>query len=263
MFLHMICDYGIGDPAFAEVVQRLKIQNPDVEVYPISVPPFSTIATGFWIAQLALNDPFSQMGIFSNTAPRKDTPEKRENNEGEKLMYAVLDNGIPIISVNAGYCFSFVRKHIKKFYEVNIENKGSQFRSRDYYPKAVVGIMMNKKEYIGKEVATEIIPHVPKNSICFVDGYGNLKTSTKVSDLPKDFKPGDRLKIKILRDVRMAVFTDGTFSVREGELSFAPGSSGLQNDRYMEVLLRGDSAYHYFGKPQVGTEFSFEKKRFF
>lgn len=259
----MICDYGVGDPAFAEVVQRLKIHCSQVEVYPISVPPFSTIATGFWIAQLALNDPFSQMGIFSNTAPRKDTPEKRDNNEGEKLMYAVLDNNIPVIAVNAGFCFSFIRKHIKKFYEVNIENKGSQFRSRDYYPKAVMGIMLGKKEYIGKELSTAIIPAAPKNRIAFIDGYGNLKTTTRVSDLPGDLKPGDKIKIRILRDIRVAIFSDGTFSVREGELSFAPGSSGLLDDRYMEVLLRGDSAYRFFGQPQPGTEFSFDKKRFF
>lgn len=262
-FLHLICDYGIGDPAFVEVIQRLKGLDPEIEISPLSVPAFSTLATGFWIAQLALNQPFKGMAIYSNTAPRKDTPEKRESNEGERLMYALLDTAVPVIAVNAGFCFSFVRHRIKKFRLVNVVNKGSQFRSRDFFPEAVVGLLKGQKGYMGESVSSDSIPPVPKNRICFIDGYGNLKTTCRQSDLPKDLQPGDKLKVKINRDVRMAIYSDGTFAVREGELSFAPGSSGTPEDRFMEILLRGDSAYRLFEKPQVGAEFHFTKKTSF
>jgi hypothetical protein len=51
---------------------------------------------------------------------------------------------------------------------------------------------------------------------------------------------------------RTAWFSDGTFSVREGELAFAPGSSGGK-DRFMELFLRGLSAWKELGKP-MGDE---------
>lgn len=55
MFINLIADYGSGDPAFAEVAQRLLMVLPQAQLNLISVPPFSTLATGFWIAQLGLN----------------------------------------------------------------------------------------------------------------------------------------------------------------------------------------------------------------
>jgi hypothetical protein len=53
---------------------------------------------------------------------------------------------------------------------------------------------------------------------------------------------------------RTAFFTDGTFSVREGELAFAPGSSG-GDDPCMEIFMRGLSAWIEFGKPEIESEF--------
>ena len=55
MLIHIIADYGIGDLAFAEVVQRIKLHLPDVEPVLTPVPAFSTIAAGFCIAQLGLH----------------------------------------------------------------------------------------------------------------------------------------------------------------------------------------------------------------
>ncbi len=46
-FIQLVADYGVGDPAFSEVIQRLKSHLPIVEVNPTSVPAFSTLATGF------------------------------------------------------------------------------------------------------------------------------------------------------------------------------------------------------------------------
>ena len=52
MLVHIVADYGPGDLAFAEVVQRIKLHLPDAEPVLTSVPPFSTLAAGFCIAQL-------------------------------------------------------------------------------------------------------------------------------------------------------------------------------------------------------------------
>ncbi len=39
MLVHIIADYGTGDLAFAEVVQRIKLHLPDAEPIPVPVPP--------------------------------------------------------------------------------------------------------------------------------------------------------------------------------------------------------------------------------
>ena len=47
MLVHIVADYGQGDLAFAEVVQRLKLYLPDAEPVLTPVPPFCTLAAGF------------------------------------------------------------------------------------------------------------------------------------------------------------------------------------------------------------------------
>jgi len=42
MLVHIIADYGVGDLAFAEVVQRIKFYLPDAEPVLTPVPPFHT-----------------------------------------------------------------------------------------------------------------------------------------------------------------------------------------------------------------------------
>ncbi|MCA1715665.1 MAG: hypothetical protein LC781_02000 [Actinobacteria bacterium] len=44
MLVHIVADYGQGDLAFAEVVQRIKLHLPDAEPVSTPVPSFSTLA---------------------------------------------------------------------------------------------------------------------------------------------------------------------------------------------------------------------------
>ncbi len=251
-FIHLIADYGTGDGAFGEVIQKMYSLSTDITVYPTSVPSFSTIATGFWTAQYALVNPLKDMMIYTNTAPRKDKKESRDRNEGEKLIYALLKNGVTVVGVNAGHCFSFIKEHIKSIHVVNVANKGSQFRSRDFYPEAVIGISKGNKEYIGEAIDVSTIPDIPKQRIAWIDGYGNIKTTTRLNDV--SLTSGQPVLVTLNNIKRTAYFTDGTFSVHEGQLAFAPGSSGGEN-KCMELFLRGLSAWKEFGKPEVEQEF--------
>lgn len=255
MFIHLIADYGTGDGAFGEVIQKLTFLSPEARIYPTSVPSFSTIATGFWTSQYAMVNPVPNMVIYTNTAPRKDKKESRDRNEGEKLMYAKLKNGIQIVGVNAGYCFSFVKSQIEAFHVVNVANKGSQFRSRDFYPEAVVGIAKGDAQFIGEVADPSIIPDVPTNRIAWIDGYGNMKTTVRSSSVT--LTAGQPVLITLNGIKRTAYFTDGTFSVHEGQLAFAPGSSGA-DDKCMELFLRGLSAWIEFDRPDVEAEFTIE-----
>lgn len=255
-FIQLIADYGIGDPSFGEVIQKLAFLDPTARVVRTSVPPFSTLSTGFWTAQYALVNPVPRMMIYTNTAPRKDNKESRDKNEGEHLVYAELKNGVKVVGVNAGFCFSFVKQHVRGLYRVNVANKGSQFRSRDFYPEAVIGIAKGEKKFVGEKMNLSSVPDVPPRRVAWIDGYGNMKTTMRASET-KSFTSGQPLLVMIGNMKRTAWFSDGSFSVREGELAFAPGSSGGE-DRFMELFLRGLSAWKELGKPEIESEFTIE-----
>ena len=248
--LILISDYGNGDPAFSEVLIRLRNLLPDVFIHAQSTRPLSTVNTGFWIAQIALSG-IKNTYIFSNTAPRKHQKNAVVNNSGERLMYAKLKNGFEIVGVNAGYNLSFIKPYIVKFCHVIAPNEGSQFRSRDKYPAPVAKMIKGDKSFIGKAESTDIIPDAPTNIIASIDGYGNIKTSIRASET--DFKPGQMLTLEINMKKHVATYTDGTFNIHEGELAFAPGSSGHEN-RFMEIFLRGGSAGNLFDNPIVESE---------
>jgi hypothetical protein len=54
--VHLVADYGPGDLAFSEVVQRLALALGGAVVQATPVAAFDTLAAGFCVAQLALTD---------------------------------------------------------------------------------------------------------------------------------------------------------------------------------------------------------------
>src|SRR3712207_4222353 len=107
MLVHVFANYGpAGDLAFAEVVQRIKTHLPDAEPVLLPVPPFATLAAGFCVAQLGLNDAPAGTLVYHNVAPRRDDADAREENEGERLAFARLPTGVRVIGVSAGFAFS-------------------------------------------------------------------------------------------------------------------------------------------------------------
>lgn len=253
MFISLIADYGTGDPAFTEVSQRLLRQLPQAQIQLLSVPPFSTLATGFWIAQLGLNPGPVDRLIYHNCAPRQDDPEARRDNEGEGLTYALLDHGVKVVGVNAGYTLSFIKPHAKVLHSLNVSRGGSQFRSRDVFPSAAAAIAQADFSVLGEALNVEQIPDVPGDRVAWIDGYGNLKTTIPAHTV--NLQPETKVVIRIGDVVSDAIYSDGSFKVPEGTLAFAPGSSGWQttdgNLRWMELFLRGGNAWERFGRPKV------------
>lgn len=249
----LIADYGIGDPAFTEVTLALKTLLPEAIVHPQSVPAFSTLSTGFWIYQLARTPNLKNTYIYANTAPRKENSEAQKNNKGERLMYAKLQNGLEIMAVNAGYTFSFIKPYLSEFAYADVLNEGSQFRSRDFYPKAVYQMIKKEGSFLKDTVDPALIPDYPKQTIVSIDGYGNLKTTTRQSEVTAT--SGQSLLVELNGVKEKAVYTDGVFNVPSGQLAFAPGSSGYE-DRFMELFVRGASAYKLFNSPQTEEAFT-------
>ena len=255
--IQIVADYGTGDLAFAEVIQRFKQLLPGADIQTISTPPFSTLNTGFIISQLALYNPSRQLFIYANTAPRKDDTQQRTDNEGEKFKFALLDNGVQVCGVDAGWCISFIKPHIQECRLINVANKGSQFRSRDFFPAAAAGIIRGKTtRYLGKKLSTKNIPNIPQNRIIHIDAYGNIKTTIRHSSI--HLKPGQKIRVVINHLYQTGIYANGNFSVKSGDFAFAPGSSGGDN-AFMEIFLRSGNAARHFNYPPVETKIKIEK----
>jgi len=252
VLIHLIADYGLGDLAFAEVVQRLSSLVPDAVVLPTPVPPFDTVSAGFCAAQLALGDTAGSRLVYTNVAPRADHPDPRPGNQGERLVAATCANGAVVVGVNAQHCFSFLRGSAD-IRTVQVPDAGSQFRSRDIFPAAVAQLARGDTDCLGPAVDEALVPTAPEQAGAYVDGYGNLKTTWNDAPAPV----GEQVEVTVGDASAVATVTDGTFAVRDGEMSFAPGSSGWQlGDRrtaFYEVLLRGGSAAEHLGSPRAGA----------
>lgn len=185
-FIHLIADYGKSDPAFSEVVHRLKAEDPDIQVHTTAVPPLSTVATGFWIEQLGLHNPaFEGLFIYSNTAPRTEDATPQHADEGGQLCYLTLETEVPVVAVDAGYNLSFVRDNIQEFWEIETPATGTQFRSRDHFPKQVVELANENRNALGNLRSSEDVPPKPAATICHVDGYGRSLSETPFPRLRK------------------------------------------------------------------------------
>jgi hypothetical protein len=262
--LHHVDDYVSGGLEFAEIDTRLysNINNPEqVLIHDTSVPSLDTMALGFVTAQLAYaatND--TKVVIYGNCAPRRSSDKAQKNNIDHGIKYAKLKNGVEIINVWSEFAFGFVKNDIVEFKDINCPNSGSQFRSRDFFPLAVAKIVNGDYSELGKDLDVNDIPDVPNNMVSWTDGFGNMKTSMRMSDIEDlGVKPGDKVQV-ILNDVSMVgVVSIGGFQVDRGVLAINAGSSGY-GDPFIEFFLRvhnisEQTAAVRFGYPTGGTEF--------
>jgi hypothetical protein len=257
--VHIICDYAPGDMAWAEVLSAVEAVLPDPwRTHMTSVGSFETVSTGFVLAQLAMAEPPlrpENLIVFANCAPRKDLRAARQNNEGEGLLFGRLKNDVTLVAVNSGYSLSFVRDELAELWSVKVDHGGSQFRSRDNFPRIVGMLARNDRSFqLNNLNPAEHVLEAPPESVAYVDSFGNMKTTFREGEaVLQKLTPGQRIKVTIGSLIRAATVASGSFNVMEGDLAFAPGSSGHAR-RYWEFFQRGGSAAGYFANPPVGTK---------
>ncbi|OGG06051.1 hypothetical protein A3D05_04075 [Candidatus Gottesmanbacteria bacterium RIFCSPHIGHO2_02_FULL_40_24] len=241
LHIEVIADYGgsyTTDHAFMEVrnhffrfdkLNKIKVVT-DHPVY-----AFSTIETGFWIAQDSLHSEHKNLVVFSNTAPRGDIKWIGENRQ--PFVCGILDNGIPVFAVYAGYNLSYIRDRLKGLWIVKVPNKGTQFRSRDYYPEATMAILNGDLNRLGKPIDIGKIPDVPQFAIASVDGYGNLKTTIRKSNLSSQVVNSSIVRIGVNNNYHFALNTVGRgVKGKVGDLCLVSGSSGGKGKNYLEII---------------------------
>lgn len=259
--VQLVMDYRKGDMAEGEVKQALcRFLPREWYMNFTSVNSFKTTETGFVVGQFALaprtsDDP--PLVLYVNCAPRKDLRKSRENNEGEGLVYGVLNNGVQIVAVNSKYSLSMVREEFVTLRAVLVDRGGSQFRSRDNFPPIVGAVAQGAdlSRWLGQELNPEaVIPRFKEGFIGYIDSFGNIKTTYRRSSISlQDLREGQQVEVDINGTEELAYVTTGSFSVPEGKLAFAPGSSGWDN-RFWEVFLRGGEAAQKFKYPAVGSK---------
>lgn len=261
--LHVICDYKAGGMEFGEITNRLQyhLEKPHaVRIHPTEVPPLDTMAIGFVTAQYAFAPHKGRMVIYGNAAPRRDSSKAMKNNQDQGIKYARLKNGVEIINVNSEYAFGFIKSEIVEFRNIECPDAGSQFRSRDYFPERVAKIVNEDRSILTTELSISDIPEIPNNEVAWTDGFGNIKTTMRKSDLDeKGLKNGQSVQV-ILNGVSMlGVIATGGFSVDRGVLAVNIGSSGYDNP-FVEFFLRvhhmtEKTASVRFDYPAGGTKF--------
>jgi hypothetical protein len=263
ILLHVICDYTPNGMEFGEISSRLQyhLANPHgVRIHPTSVPPLDTMGIGFVTAQYAFAPHEGQMMIYGNAAPRRDKSKAKKDNSDNGIKYARLDNGVEIVNVYSEYAFGFVKKHIVEYRDIDCPVGGSQFRSRDFFPERVARLINGDKSVLTTELDIESIPEIPANLVAWTDGFGNIKTTMRKSDLAKaGLDNGQKVQV-ILNGVSMlGVVAIGGFSVDRGVLAVNIGSSGY-DDPFVELFLRvhhmtEKTAAVRFDYPAGGTPF--------
>lgn len=263
ILLHVVCDYAPGGLEFGEISVQLQrhLHTPHgVRIHPTSVPPLNTIAVGFVTAQYAFAPHNGKMFIYGNAAPRRDTSRATKNNIDHGIKYARLDNGVEIVNVYSEFAFGFVKSHIVEFRDIDCPSDGSQFRSRDFFPERVASLINGDRSILTRELNIDDIPEIPANLTTWTDGFGNIKTSMRQSDLEKKgLKIGQKVQV-ILNGVSMlGVIAEGGFTVDRGVLAVNAGSSGYE-DHFIELFLRvhhmkEKTAAVRFDYPEGGTSF--------
>lgn len=250
--LYIVADYG-DSGAYAEVHASFRRAEGELnvrsfrDIVDINVSAFSTLATGFWIRQIGLEGGYPGMVVFSNTAPRGEPKAVAwEGDSRQRLLYGRLSNGVPVFAVSAGHNWSFIKGDLVEFRDLKISNSGSQFRSRDYYPEAVVRTVTGDRSLLGNELDPFFIPDVPPYRIAWRDGYGNIKSTLRLSQLPPTLRESPLVLVTIGTQIGRVARNHLAGNLSEvGQLGLLAGSSG-GGDPYLELVKRGGEAVGEF-----------------
>lgn len=222
---------------------------------------------------------------FLNCAPRLDERGLAGNvsNKGEPIYVGILPNG-HVISANSRYNFAFFRDIIEagelEIFEANVQQDGTQFRSRDIFPThtAILANLLTQNiaqwkpamsleerrtllESVGyidtkKQLDIEDIPKLSPFTIAHFDVHGNIKTNTRLSDLSdKQIETLKAAPFKVLINDKSieARFTERMFDRADGEAGISTGSSGAawqgaaRDDGFLELSVIGGSAAKAIG----------------
>lgn len=109
----------------------------------------------------------------------------------------------------------------------------TQFRSFDFLPRAAAWLFEGVQI---PSTAHELAKGEHAPLVWLVDSFGNAKTTLLEHDIPT--KPGDTIQTAF----GLLTFYPYLKDVPNGEPSLIIGSSGIENKRFLEIVIQGQSA---------------------
>ncbi len=242
----------------------LKDHNGGIITFIHSVP--NTIHTAFLVSQVVeaeerYGKPLETV-IFQNTDPRLHSDSALKNAEGAKPLIIRLKSGAYLTGPNAGYDFSLIKDRIEEVFEYKGLNTQGQFHSRDLYARISAHLMDYMQDELElEEVRSDIIPELRGYYIAHIDNYGNIKTTITHEEFKGKYEYGDEVMIKVNGVKKKAKYVSNLFGSKPGDLVIYPGSSGRQDNPYLEISVwrhftekNPTTGLHEFNSPRPGTE---------
>jgi hypothetical protein len=202
--------------------------------------------------------------ILVNKAPRSGKAKKWTN--GTPFGYFWYKKTLVVTSVD-GFALSLVKK-LKLVEKINVFDiptvmdyainqnllpkeiadyiVTTQFRSFEFLPR-VAKWVFDKIEIPSEPLQISEVPDSP-NAIWFADIFGNLKTTF----LPEDLKFENGKKINFENFGEITCY-NRLKDVPNGETGLIIGSSGLDQKRFIEIVIQGQSAKIKFNS-RIGQE---------
>lgn len=259
--LIVIADWASDSLTCQEVKSAIEgfLKNPNgVNINFVTATP-STIHAGFLCAQVVETEerfgrPLETV-IFLNVDPRLE-------GKGAPFFVVKLKSGIFLVGPNAGYNFSLIRDKIEELFAYQGFDKGSQFRSRDFYSRMCAHLMDEMEDELElEEVNFNQIPAFYGKYIGHIDNFGNIKTTIPLYEFKGKYEYGEEVKIRINGVEKKARFVKGLFAGKVGELIIYPGSSGPKENPYLEISIwryfteeKSFTGRDVFNNPQPGAK---------
>lgn len=230
----------------------------EIDLLPLKYAGHPEIEGGFSAAQLALNAAEGSRRSVVVFAGQHHGPE-----DCEHLYLAPLDNGARIIADDLkalAFVLQFGRGRLAG--DVLDYAKGND-RRLSLGEDGLVALSGPSVAVPAAALDAVKLPEGPHAA--YVDGYGNVKTTLlhdKALDLLRQpqLSPGERLTLAARAHDRElgAHYSDGSFSVADGEAALSRGSSGWAETcggpkrHFAEIFLRGGNAARALGDVSPG-----------
>lgn len=215
----------------------------------------NTIEASFLIVDALDAAGRSECVIFDNIAPRDHEAKKWPN--GTPFGYARYRRHLILGSVD-GYTFSLPKKlglidevkvlDIPSALEVMLKDTWltrkdaeriarSQFRSFDFLPYAAAYLIEGG---VLPYASHRDIPEIPA-SVAWVDNFKNVKTTI----LPEDLGSFEKGEKRIIKNGELTCFPRLS-DVPDEEAALVVGSSGIGENRFLEIMVQGGKAADEF-----------------
>jgi hypothetical protein len=240
--VQVVADYGPGELAFAELLQRLAVAVPDGVVNATVVDPGDTLAAGLCVAQLALADGPPGWIVVHDVGA------------GQRLLLGVSRRGALIVGPDAGWSWSFVVDELRDLFFLDVPGRPTGRPARDLVPLGVRHAVTRHPHAVSASVPRNCVPALPACAIAWIHRSGDLETT--LSRPPAAV--GERVRVDIGEARATAIVADDRLAVPEGELALAPGSLGWptrdgDRRRLLGLGVRGGSAAERFDNPPAGA----------